>query len=30
MWVEMGGVVRFDRRRRWWDEHQSEFINALT
>jgi aminoglycoside phosphotransferase (APT) family kinase protein len=30
MWDEMGGVARFDRRRRWWDEHQAQFIETLT
>lgn len=29
MWDEMGGMERFDRRRRWWDDHQNRFRNAL-
>ena len=29
MWREMGGRERYDRRRRWWTEHQSKFIEAL-
>jgi hypothetical protein len=29
MWNEMGGRERFDRRRRWWAAHQSEFMAAL-
>ena len=29
MWNEMGGKDRFDRRRRWWVEHQNRFENAL-
>ena len=29
MWNEMGGKNRFDRRRRWWAEHQNRFENAL-
>jgi hypothetical protein len=29
MWNEIGGVERFDRRRRWWTAHQSKFIEAL-
>lgn len=29
MWKEIGGRERFDRRRRWWTEHRSEFIDAL-
>ena len=29
MWNEMGGKDRFDRRRRWWVEHQNRFTNAL-
>jgi hypothetical protein len=29
MWNEMGGKNRFDRRRRWWVEHQNRFKNAL-
>jgi hypothetical protein len=30
MWNEMGGMNRFDRRRRWWVEHRTQFINALS
>jgi hypothetical protein len=29
MWNEMGGMNRFDRRRRWWVEHRAHFVNAL-
>jgi thiamine kinase-like enzyme len=29
MWNEMGGMERFDRRRRWWAEHRHRFVNAL-
>jgi len=29
MWNDMGGAVRFDRRRHWWTEHQAEFAHAL-
>lgn len=29
MWNEMGGAERFDRRRRWWVEHNEKFRNAL-
>ena len=29
MWNEMGGMERFDRRRRWWVEHQHRFARAL-
>jgi hypothetical protein len=29
MWAEMGGMERFDRRRRWWDEHRGRFAHAL-
>jgi Phosphotransferase enzyme family len=29
MWNEMGGAERFDRRHRWWIEHQEKFRNAL-
>jgi hypothetical protein len=29
MWNEMGGQERFDRRRRWWDQHRSAFAAAL-
>jgi hypothetical protein len=30
MWNEMGGMNRFDRRRRWWVEHQADFARALS
>jgi Phosphotransferase enzyme family len=29
MWNDMGGMERFDRRRRWWAEHQPRFVSAL-
>ena len=29
MWNEIGGMERFDRRRRWWREHHTEFSNAM-
>jgi len=29
MWNDMGGNERFDRRRRWWEEHQDEFVRAV-
>jgi hypothetical protein len=29
MWNDMGGNERFDRRRRWWKEHQDEFVSAV-
>jgi len=29
MWDAMGGAERFDRRRRWWDQHRVEFLAAL-
>jgi len=29
MWNEMGGMERFDRRRRWWLDHRHEFDNAV-
>jgi hypothetical protein len=29
MWNDMGGMERFDRRRRWWAEHRDEFARAL-
>jgi len=29
MWTEIGGMERFDRRRRWWDDAQCEFEAAL-
>jgi hypothetical protein len=30
MWNEMGGMARFDRRRRWWAEHEEQFVKALS
>jgi Phosphotransferase enzyme family len=30
MWDEMGGMERFDRRRRWWAEHSEQFAGALS
>ncbi len=29
MWEEMGGIERFDRRRRWWREERAEFVQAM-
>lgn len=29
MWNDMGGMERFDRRRRWWAEHRDRFRAAL-
>ncbi|WP_349257766.1 phosphotransferase [Iamia sp.] len=29
MWKAMGGMERFDRRRRWWTDHQDRFRTAL-
>lgn len=29
MWNNMGGMERFDRRRRWWAERQERFVSAL-
>jgi Phosphotransferase enzyme family len=29
MWDDMGGMERFDRRRRWWAAHEDEFSTAL-
>ena len=29
MWNRTGGSERYDRRRRWWTDHQGEFANAL-
>ncbi|MCC5952380.1 MAG: phosphotransferase [Acidimicrobiia bacterium] len=29
MWAEIGGMERFDRRRRWWAEAQPQFAAAL-
>jgi Phosphotransferase enzyme family len=30
MWDEMGGMERFDRRRRWWAVYAQEFLEALS
>jgi hypothetical protein len=30
LWNRTGGSARFDRRRRWWAEHQEQFAAALT
>jgi hypothetical protein len=30
MWNDMGGMERFDRRRRWWAEHQQQFLTAMS
>jgi len=30
MWDDMGGMERFDRRRRWWADHQQQFLEALS
>jgi hypothetical protein len=30
MWNEMGGMNRFNRRRGWWVEQRTQFINALS
>lgn len=30
MWNEMGGMERFDRRRRWWAQHEEQFIKAMS
>lgn len=30
MWNDIGGMERFDRRRRWWAEHRDWFVNALS
>ena len=30
MWNDMGGMERFDRRRRWWAEHEQGFLEALS
>jgi hypothetical protein len=30
MWDDMGGMERFDRRRRWWAAHEQEFRAALS
>jgi hypothetical protein len=27
---DMGGMERFDRRRRWWAGHEREFLKALS
>ena len=29
MWNEIGGMERFDRRRRWWHEHRAQFAHAM-
>ena len=29
MWEEIGGMERFDRRRRWWADAQASFQAAL-
>ena len=29
MWNEMGGIERFDRRRRWWAGQRQNFAAAL-
>ena len=29
MWDDMGGMERFDRRRRWWAAYENEFSAAL-
>jgi thiamine kinase-like enzyme len=29
MWDDMGGMERFDRRRRWWAAHANQFLAAL-
>jgi hypothetical protein len=29
MWNEIGGMERFDRRRRWWHQHQGQFSGAM-
>ena len=29
MWNDMGGAERFDRRRRWWNEHDEHFMGAM-
>lgn len=29
MWSEIGGMERFDRRRRWWAEHRGAFDHSL-
>ena len=29
MWHDMGGMERFDRRRRWWEERKPDFEAAL-
>jgi thiamine kinase-like enzyme len=30
MWEAMGGMERFDRRRRWWDGERRAFVTALS
>ena len=29
MWNELEGAVRFDRRRRWWDDNEERFARAV-
>ena len=29
MWNDVGGLERFDRRRRWWAQHEQEFTAAM-
>jgi Phosphotransferase enzyme family len=29
MWNQIGGMERYDRRRRWWREHHTEFARAM-
>jgi hypothetical protein len=29
LWDRTGGAERFDRRRRWWNEHHDQFAAAL-
>ena len=29
MWNDMGGDVRFERRQRWWEEHEEQMAAAL-
>lgn len=30
MWNDMGGMERFDRRRRWWADHEQQFFKAMS
>ena len=30
MWNEIGGMDRFDRRRRWWARHRTRFVGAMS